>query len=105
MRATLFFILGLFLWAGTVSIKYPKQTSTVTASSGPVCSGHAEGDQLMEALKGGTITSIHDNGQLLTIGLPPEWPNVPASVQQDTYNTVACYAQSQHRPVQFLITR
>ena len=105
MRVTLFFILGLFLWAGTVLIKYPQQTSSVTASSGPVCSGHGEGDQLMEALKRGTITSIHDNGKLLTIGLPPEWAHVTASVQQDTYNTVACYAQSQHRQVQFLITQ
>ena len=105
MRVTLFFILALFLWAGTVSIKYPQQSSTVTASSGPVCSGHDEGNQLMDTLKRGTITSIHDNGQILTIGLPPEWANVTASVQQHTYDTVACYAQSQHRPFQFLITQ
>jgi len=105
MRVTLFFIVGLFLWAGTVSIKYPQQSSTVTASSGPVCSGHSEGDQLMDALKMGNIRSIHDNGQILAIGLPPEWANFPANVQQHTYETVACYAQSQHRPFQFLITQ
>jgi len=105
MRFALFLVLGIFLWAGTVSIKYPQQSSTVTASSGKICSGHAEGDQLLGFLKRGTITSIHDDGQILTIGLSSEWANITASLQQQTYDTVVCYAQSQHRPFQFLVTQ
>ncbi len=105
MRFVLFFILGVMLWAGTVSIKFPQQSSTVTASSGPTCSGQSDGERLMEFLTRGTITSIHDNGRILTIGLSPEWANLPPSVQQKTYDTVVCYAQSQHRPFRFLVTQ
>jgi hypothetical protein len=104
MRFVLFCILGMFLWAGTVSIKFPRQSSTVTASSGPTCLGIPDGERLMEYLTKGTITSILDNGRILTIGLSPEWTNFPPSVQQKTYDTVACYAQSQHRPFQFIVT-
>jgi hypothetical protein len=95
--------LGVFLWAGTVSIKYPQQASTVTASSAPTCAGKFDGEHLLEYLKMGTVTSIQDNGRMLTIGLSPQWANLPVSVQQKTYGTVACYAQSQHRPFQFLV--
>ena len=104
MRFVLFFILGIFFWAGTISIKFPQQPSTVTASSGPTCSGKSDGDRLMENLTRGTITSIRDNGRVLTIGLSPEWANLPPRVQQKTYDTVACYAQAQHRPFQFFVT-
>jgi len=105
MRFVLFLIFGVILWAGTVSIKFPQQSSTVTASSGPTCSGKSDGDRLMEFLTRGTITSIHDNGRILTIGLSPKWANLPLSVQQKTYDTVVCYAQSQHRPFRFLVTQ
>jgi hypothetical protein len=105
MRFTLFLLLGVFLWAGTVSIKYPQQSSTLTASSGKDCSGQVHGDRLLAYLKMGTITSIHDNGQILTIGLPPQWGDITPKIQQQTYETVACYAQSQQRPFQFLVTQ
>lgn len=59
----------------------------------------------MESLTRGTITSIFDNGQILTIGLSPEWGKLPLNMQQQTYDTVVCYAQSQHRPFQFLVTQ
>ena len=104
MRFILFFILGVILWAGTVSIKFPQQPSTVTASSGPTCSGKSE-ERLMEYLTRGTITSILDNGRILTIGLSPKWANLPPSMQQKTYDTVACYSLSQHRPFRFLVTQ
>jgi hypothetical protein len=102
IRFALFLVLGVFLWAGTVSIKYPQQSSTVTTSSAQTCAGKSDGEHLLEYLKMGTITSIQDNGRILTIGLSPEWANLPASVRQKAYGTVACYAQSQHRPFQFL---
>jgi hypothetical protein len=105
MRFALFLALGVFLWAGTVSIKYPQQSSTVTASSRDTCSGQSHGDRLLAYLKMGTITSIHDNGQILTIGLSPQWGDLSPSVQQKTYDTVICYAQSQHRPFQFLVSQ
>lgn len=104
MRFIFFFIFGIILWAGTISIHFPQQSSTVTASSGPTCSGKSDGDRLMEYLTRGTITSILDNGRILTIGLSPEWANFPPAVQQKTYDTIVCYAQSQHRPFQFLVT-
>jgi hypothetical protein len=103
IRFALLLVLGVFLWAGTVSIKYPQQASTVTASSAQTCAGKFDGEHLLEYLKMGTVTSIQDNGRMLTIGLPPQWANLPVSVQQKTYGTVACYAQSQHRPFQFLV--
>jgi pectin methylesterase-like acyl-CoA thioesterase len=103
IRLALFLVLGVFLWAGTVSIKYPQQTSTVTASSPQTCAGNSDGERLLEYLKMGTVTSIQDNGRILTIGLSPQWANLPVSLQQKTYATVACYAQSLHRPFQFLV--
>jgi len=105
MRFVLFLAVGVILWAGTVSIKFPQQSSTVTASSGPTCSGKSDGERLMKILTRGTITSIHDNGRILTIGLSPKWVKLPLSVQQKTYDTVVCYAQSQHRPFRFLVTQ
>ena len=103
-RFALFLGLGVFLWAGTVSIKYPQQTSTVTTSSAQTCAGESDGERLLEYLKMGTMTSIQDNGRILTIGLSPQWANLPINVQQKIYGTVACYAQSQHRPFQFLVS-
>ncbi len=106
MRFALFLIFGLFLWAGTISIKYPQQpSSSVIASSGHTCTGKSHGDRLLASLKMGTITNIHDNGQILTIGLSPQWKEFPSSVQQKTYDTVVCYAHSQHRPFQFLVSQ
>jgi hypothetical protein len=104
MRFVLFFIFGVILWAGTVSIKFPEQSSMVTASSGSTCQGKSDGDRLMEYLTRGTITSILDNGRILTIGLSPEWGKLPPDIQEKIYDTVACYAQSQRRPFQFLVT-
>lgn len=105
MRFIFFFIVGIILWAGTISIRFPQQSPTVTASSGPTCSGKSDGDRLMEYLRRGTITSILDNGRILTIGLSPEWEKLPPGIQQKTYDTVVCYAQSQRRPFQFLVTQ
>jgi hypothetical protein len=103
IRFALVLVLGVFLWAGTISIKYPQQTSTVTASSPQTCAGKSDGEHLLEYLKMGTVTSIQDNGRILTIGLSPQWANLPVSLQQKTYGTVSCYAQSLHRPFQFLV--
>ncbi len=105
MRFVLFSAIGLFLWAGTISIKYPQQPPTVTASSGHSCtSEQSEGERLLEYLKRGTVTNIHDNGRILTIGLSPRWAKFPAQKQQHTYNTVACYARSLNRPFQFFVS-
>lgn len=105
MRYALFLVLGLFCWAGTISIKHPQQPSSVTASSGNTCLGQSHSDSLLAYLKIGTITSIHDNGRILTIGLTTQWGDLSPRMQQKTYDTVVCYAQSQHRPFQFLISR
>jgi len=105
MRFVLFLVLGVFLWAGTVSIKDPQQPSTVTASQGPTCSGSSDGDQLLAYLKMGTILSIHDDGRILTISLSPQWKRETTSMQQKTYETIVCYAQSQHRSFQLLASQ
>ena len=105
MRFAILLILAVFFWAGTVSIKYPRQFPAVTASSGNPCSGQSHGERLLEYLKRGTITRIHDNGQILTIGLSLQWGDLSPSQQQKTYNSVVCYAQSQNRQFQFLITQ
>ncbi|TFG62306.1 MAG: hypothetical protein E4H32_06090 [Nitrospirales bacterium] len=105
MRFVLFLVLGVFLWAGTVSVKYPQQPSTVTASQGPTCSGSSDGEQLLAYLKMGTIISIHDDGRVLTISLPPQWKRATTSMQQETYETIVCYAQSQHRSFQLLLSQ
>ena len=104
MRFALLMILGLFLWAGTVSVKFPQQPSTVTPAPKNTCAGQSHEEHLLASLKMGMISSIHDNGQILTIGLSPQWEDLSSHTQQQTYNTVACYAQSQHRPFQFLFT-
>lgn len=77
MRFALFLVLGVFIWACTVSIKHLQQSSTVTASSGSTCSDQFHGDRLLAYLKMGTITRIHDNGHILTIGLSTQWRNLP----------------------------
>lgn len=103
MRTILIFLLGLFLWAGTISIKYPQQSTTVTASSGKTCGGKSDGDRLLAYLELGTITNIQDNGRILTIGLSPQWASLSPTVQQTIYSTIACYAQTQHRLFQLLV--
>ena len=105
MRTTLLFVLGIFLWAGTISLKYPQQSSNVTASSGQTCVGESDGERLLAYLEMGTITNIQDNGKLLTIGLSPQWAVLPRTKQQNVYHAVACYAQSQQRQFQFLVTQ
>lgn len=105
MRFALILVLGVFLWAGTVSIKYPQQPSSVTTSSRQTCLGNSDGDRLLAYLKMGTITSIQDDGKILTIGLSPQWAGLSAKIKQKAYGTVACYAQSLHRQVQFLVTQ
>ena len=106
MRLVFFLVLGVFLWAGTVSIKYPQPSSTVTASQAPICSGTSDGEKLLAYLKMGTIISIHDDGQILTISLSPQqWNRATTRVQQETYETIFCYAQSQHRPFQVFVSQ
>ena len=105
MRFAIFLILGVFFWAGSVSIRYPQQFPAVTASSGNACSGQAHGERLLDYLKMGTITKIYDNGQILTIGLSLRWGDLSPRMQQQTYNSVVCYAQSLNRPFQFLVTQ
>ncbi len=103
MRTALLFVLGIFLWAGTISIKYPQQSTTVTASSGKSCVGKSDGDKLLAYLEVGTITNIQDDGRILTIGLSPQWVSFSPSIQQTIYSTIACYAQNQHRLFQLLV--
>jgi hypothetical protein len=105
MRFVIFLVLGVFLWAGTVSIRYPQQPSTVTASQETACSGTSDGNRLLAYLKIGTITSIHDNGRILTVSLSPQWKKTATSLQKETYQTIVCYAQSQHRPFQLLYSQ
>ncbi len=103
MRTISLFILGIFLWAGTVSIKYPQQSTTVTASSRETCVGKSDGDRLLVYLEMGTITNIQDNGRILTIGLSPQWASLSPTLQRTIYTTVACYAQTQHRLFQLIV--
>ena len=103
MRTISLFLLGVFLWAGTVSIKYPQQSTTVTASSGNNCVEKSDGDRLLAYLEMGRITNIQDNGKILSIGLSPQWARLSPTVQQSIYSTIACYAQAQHRLVELIV--
>ena len=105
MRIGLFLILGVFLWAGTVSIKYTHTPSKITATTESPCADQSHGDRLLAYLKIGTISSIQDNGEALTIRLSPKWQGLTPHVQKQTYNSVVCYAKSQHRPFRFLLTQ
>lgn len=105
MRFVLCLALGIFLWAGTISIKYPQPSSTVTASANKDCSGKSDGEHLLTYLKMGTITSIQDNGHMLTIGLSPQWSTLSSGMKQQTYTAVTCYAKSQHRPFKFFVAQ
>ncbi len=103
MRLALFFLLGLFLWAGTVSIRYSQEGLTVPTSSGHTCLLQSAGDHLWGYLTKGTITSIHDDGKILTIGLSPNWKSLSPAEQQKAYKAIACYSTSLERPFQTLI--
>jgi hypothetical protein len=103
MRFALFFFLSLFLWAGTVSINYGNRTSG-TSSAGSSCSESGDGETLLDYLRTGRITGIRDNGQMLTVGLTPQWASLSADRQHGTYETVACYARAQQRAFQFIST-
>jgi hypothetical protein len=101
MRFALFFLLGLLLWAGTVSINYGNRTSN-TASAVLSCSEESDGETLLDYLHTGRISGIRDNGQILTIGLTPQWSTLPSDIQHDTFEAVVCYAKAQQRAFQFI---
>lgn len=103
MRFTIFFLLGLLLWAGTVSINYGPRTSSTT-SAAPFCPEKGVGETLLDYLQIGRITGIRDNGRILTIGLTPHWSTLPSDVQYDTYKIVGCYARAQRRAFQLIET-
>ncbi len=105
MRLVFFGIILLFLWAGTVSIKFPQPPSPITASPRNPCPDQDQGNRLMTFLELGTITGIYDNGKILTIGLSPQWEKLPPNTQQETYNTIVCYAQSQHQAFELLVAQ
>lgn len=100
MRFVLFFLLGLLLWAGSVSINYGNRTSNTT-SAVLSCSEKGNGETLLDYLHTGRITGIRDNGQILTVGLTPQWSALPSDIQHGTYEAVACYAKAQQRAFQF----
>jgi hypothetical protein len=103
MRFALFFFLGLLLWAGTVSINYGNRTSS-TSSAVLSCSESGDGETLLDYLHTGRITGIRDNGQMLTVGLTPQWSTLSADIQHGTYEAIACYARAQQRAFQFIPT-
>ncbi len=103
MRTLSLVLLGLFLWAGTVSIKFPQKSTTVTTSSEKICVERSDGDRLLAYLEMGMVTNIQDNGRILTIGLSSQWASLSPTIQRTIYSTVACYAQNQHRLFQLLV--
>ena len=105
MRCALFLGLGIFLWDGTVSINYPDQSPNATASPTETCSATAAGKRLMSYLKSGKIAGIRDNGRVLSIGLTPQWTDFPIHIQRNVLKTVACYAKTQYRVVQYIATQ
>jgi hypothetical protein len=103
MRFGLFFLVGLLLWAGTVSINYGSRTSS-TPPTVLSCSGKDDGETLLDYLHTGTITGIRDNGHILTVGLPSQWSTLPSDIQHGAHEAVACYARAQQRALQFIET-
>lgn len=96
MRSAIFFLSTLLLWAGTISIHLgnrPPSTSLSTFS----CANTGEGTLLLNHLHMGRITTIRDNGQILTVGLSSQWSTLPSEAQNSTYKAVACYARAQQR--------
>ena len=103
MRFALFFLLGLLLWAGTVSINHGNRASN-TSSAVLSCSEKGDGATLLDYLYTGRITGIKDNGQILTVGLTPQWSALSSDLQRRTYEAVVCYARAQQRALQFIET-
>lgn len=104
MRFTVFFLLGLLLWAGTISINYGNRSSS-SSSAVLSCSEHREAETLLDYLHTERITGIRDNGQMLTVGLAPQWSALPPDIQDATYKAIACYARAQQREFQFIGTQ
>lgn len=104
MRFTVCLLLGLLLWGGTVSINYVNRSSS--NSSGVLsCLEHREGEALLDYLHTERITGISDNGQMLTVGLAPQWSALSSDIQDATYEAIACYARAQQREFQFIGTQ
>jgi hypothetical protein len=101
MRFTVFFLVGLLLWAGTVSINYGNRSSS-TSSAVLSCAENREGETLLDYLHKERIMGIRDNGQMLTVGLAPQWTDLPSDIQDATYEAIACYAKAQQREFQFI---
>jgi len=97
MRFIIYVGIGILVWAGTISIYYPKSPSKATASPTLACSGKSEGHDLLNQLKEGNLTSINDTGNILTISLSPKWKGLSPTTQQKAYQAVVCYANAQNR--------
>jgi hypothetical protein len=103
MRIALFFLVGLLLWAGTVSIKNDKEPSRATSTT-LACSDPNTGEAILDHMQAGRISGIRDNGQTLMVRLTPEWDRLPSDIQYNTFETVACHAYAQQRVFRFIHT-
>lgn len=55
----------------------------------------------MAFMEKGLITHIHDDGRVLTVGLPTVWPRLGLDDRQATLHVLACYAEAQHRQIRY----
>ena len=78
----------------------PSSTSPSQPSPSP-CPESDNGQELLQALYKGTITSIHDNGRELHIGIPGNWAAFSLEDQTTTIHQIRCYAQELNRPLRY----
>ena len=101
MRLPLIIILTLFLWSGSISIHFKPETKIPSHSRNTTCQDSTNGDALLQAMHKGTIVGIHDNGNVLHIGIPGNWAAFPLEAQKSTIHHIQCYAKSLNRRLQY----
>ncbi len=105
MRFPVFFFIALFLWAGTISIRYGDTTPKPEPAQAQTCQGKTERHMILDLLQKGRIIALHDDGQKYTFSLPSNWTQLPPAIQRNTYEVLSCYAQAQDRTFKILLVQ
>lgn len=101
MRLALIIVLSLILWSGSISLRVRPQT-TLPEPSPSTCLELRNEGALLQTMRKGTISGIHDNGRELIIGIPGNWADFPLEDQKSTIQQIHCYARELNRQIQFL---
>jgi hypothetical protein len=55
----------------------------------------------MTFMEQGVINHIHDDGRVLTVGLPADWLRRGLDNRRATLHVLACYAEAHHRLIRY----